>query len=383
MDRELVPGNAGTASGEGGSATAPRQTVVFRRFRQGDEIALNALFNRVFRQQRSLAEWMWKFEGNRVASGLESQVINVAEIGSTLVGQFASITARFKISHQQVILAHGVDTAVDTEHRVGAGVIISLSREHASLLGETGALFGYGIPNTAHYKIGKRLLRYRDLCPMITLRRRLNWVHTIRRRFPALPLPVMRAVAWAGGIVVRPKRGGAYPAGLTIREVARFDEKKMDALWQRASGRYGILAVRDARYLNWRYADRPGNPYTIMQAERDGSVLGFVVLRLALEGQDAVGLIMDLFTAPGQMIEPALVREALRWFADRRADYVLCSLVPHDAAVSALLACGFRDHPAFPPAQVAYAPHETAMALYPCVEDATQWHLSYGDFDTY
>ena len=50
---------------------------------------------------------------------------------------------------------------------------------------------------------------------------------------------------------------------------------------------------------------------------------------------------------------------------------------------ASLLACGFQKHPAFPPVQVIYAPHEPAERLYPCVQDPREWHLGYGDFDGY
>src|SRR5262249_9810437 len=50
-----------------------------------------------------------------------------------------------------------------------------------------------------------------------------------------------------------------------IEEVDRFDVE-VDALWRRCGGRYTSALVRDARYLNWRYADCPDVDYVLLLA---------------------------------------------------------------------------------------------------------------------
>jgi hypothetical protein len=349
-----------------------------RRFSSGDELPLNDLYNRVFEQNRPLEEWQWKFDANRVASGLPFQVINVAEAKGRVLGQFPSMTARFKFHEHEVMLAQGVDTAVDPDHRSGAKVIVELARAHRSLLAEAGILFGYGLPNKAHYSVGKWLLSYRDLCPLLTLRLRLNWRHTLRR-LSLLPHPILE---WAGRIIAAARLARLAlirTSAVQVKEVLRFDSS-VDEFWDRTKNQYGILAVRDSRYLNWRYADRPRHTYCILRAESNGRMEGYIVVRMSNQGGDRVGLVMDLLVSDGE-VGRALVQSALKWFLARGADYTLCRLVPGDGIISTLRACGFREHPAFPRLQVVYGPHEPADRLYPYVNDPLQWHLVYGDFD--
>lgn len=347
---------------------------VVRRFQVGDEAPLNALFNRVFDHERSLAEWYWKFEGNRAASGIKTCAISVAESGGTIVGQFASQTFRFKIFNQETILAHGVDTVVDPAHRLGARVILDLTRDHAGVFRDLGILFGYGVPNTDHGKVGSVLLNYRDICSLSTLWRRLNWRHTLRHRYPTLPAPAIGAVSrtWAAIEHFRLR----HADGVLVRQVERFDSA-VDNLWQRARDRYSILAVRDSRYLNWRYADHPQKQYVIFQAEAQDRLVGFIVLRLAESAPDKVGMIMDLFTEADPTTQAVLVRQALRWFLSRDADYVLCRLVPTDPVTATFHDCGFSEHSAFPSQQVICAPFDRAANL----ANAPSWHLGWGDFD--
>lgn len=368
---------AATAQAAGPQAT---DQLIIREFQPGDEVALNSLFNRVFKLDRPLDEWRWKFAGNRAAAAMQQLVINVAEIDGSVVGHFASLIFRFKFFGDEVVLGQSVDTAVDPPYRGGGRTIVRLTQAHERLLAERGLLFGYGTPNPQHYAVGKLFLRYQDLCVLLTLRRRLNWRHTLRRLAPWLPEALVRAAGL--GAVALGRIGLHWPwrSGLVIRRVGRFDAAA-DALWQRARERYGILAVRDSRFLNWRYADRPGSPYVILQAEVDARLAGFIVLHMKYAGGDAVGQVMDLFAESNPAVEQALLQRALAWFRAAGADYAVCQVVAQGPDAAIFRAAGFREHDSFAPMQVIYAPHEQALRKYPDLADPQQWHLGIGDFD--
>lgn len=371
-----------TAGAATAQAAGPRPTdqLIVREFQPGDEAALNNLFNRVFGQNRLPEEWQWKFAGNRAAAGMAELAINVAELDGLVVGQFTSLGFRFKFFADEVMLGLSVDTAVDPPYRGGGRTIARLAQAHERLLAERGMLFGFGTPNPQHYAVGKLFLRYQDLCVLLTLRRRLNCRHTLRRLVPWLPETLVTAAGL--GAVALGRIGLHWPrrSGLIIRRVGRFDAAA-DALWHRARDRYGILAVRDSRFLNWRYADRPGNPYVILQAEVNGRLAGFIVLHVKCEGSDVVGQVMDLFAESNPAVEQALLQRALAWFRAEGADYAVCQVVAHGRDAAMFQSAGFREHGSFAPMQVIYAPHEHALRKYPDLADPRQWHLGIGDFD--
>src|SRR5205085_563384 len=91
---------------------------------------------------------------------------------------------------------------------------------------------------------------------------RLGWIDLPGRRVWARPL---RAAGVARYLVRRPSpRGGLVPESreprfygdVRIEPLDRFPEE-VDEVWRAAAHAYGNHVIRDARFLNWRYADTP------------------------------------------------------------------------------------------------------------------------------
>jgi len=354
-------------------------SVSVRGYRKGDEEAVNALYNLAFSARRTLDEWRWKFEGHAAAAGLEDVPLTIAESGGRIVGQYAALVVRFKFQDRILLAAEPVETAIDPQFRGGASALLRLWAAQPALAAERQVAFGYGFPNEPHYAVGERMLHYLDLFPLPVLYRRVNWRHTLRRRLPWLPTRVVRAA----GEVVRAgaslRLARAAVRGVAIREVSSFDAGA-DEFWERVQQRYGILAVRDRRYLNWRYAAAPARRYTALAAEVDGRLDGYVVLATRQEGRDCVGLVMDLLAEDEGRVAGALIRGALRWFLARGVDYTLCGMLRDDPMHRALRRLGFREHPAFPSVPAVYMlfSREVDEAI---LTDQRHWHLTFGDAD--
>jgi len=100
-------------------------------------------------------------------------------------------------------------------------------------------------------------------------------------------------------------------AGVTIREVAAFDDR-IDDFWRDASQPFDIIVVRTREYLNWRYADRRAGRFIIVFVERDAHLLGYAVLSAFGEK----GNIADLLVLPER---PDLLEVLLRYCVTRLA----------------------------------------------------------------
>ena len=140
-------------------------------------------------------------------------------------------------------------------------------------------------------------------CPSLIL----NLIHKISQKFYSLIVSIK---------IRRDKQ-------LCIKMVHSLDER-VNSLWNITKDRYGIMAVRDQKYLNWRYSY---GSYTILIAERMGTLEGYAILKI--EGKIAkVGLIMDFLS-----VEKAyfiITARLAKYFIEHGTDYVLCSILKED-----------------------------------------------------
>jgi hypothetical protein len=360
---------------EGGSLVTASQSLCIRGYQNGDEEQINLLFNLVFQSDRSLEEWRWKFQENPAGGS----IITVAEEAGTIYGQYASLVIPFKFQDQTVLAAQPVDNLIHPDLRGGGKLQFSLFARQHSLAQENDIAFGFGFPNKVAYAVGKRLLRYQDLERLPNLFRRLSWRHTLRRRLPRLPRWLVEAVGSLSSRLYRLSLTDREKEGIIIKEVPVFDGR-VNALWEEAKKTYGVLAVRDQQHLNWRYAAKPSDRYTLLIGEKVGILAGYIVLKVKQEREGVVGLIVDLLAMEDAAVEDALIRGALRRLSRMQVDYVHCWMLREDRLYQALERCGFQDHPAFPPVPVVFQVFSGGIDEG-FLKDPRHWHLTLGDCD--
>lgn len=230
--------------------------ITFRPYRPGDETGLLAGHNRIF-PPRSLAHWQWKF-GDNPTGLVHTMVADHEQHG--IVGAYVTIPARVKMEQETRICGQCVDLWVLPEHRRHGprpGLFVNLALAHYEAWGGRGDhqnAFHYGWP-IATWRIGQKYLRYEMV---------RDWDFLFRER-PA------------GGLPPR-----AVPADLEVRRVERFSTD-VDALWARDAAGLSLALVRDAAYLNWRFADAHDATYELYECrERTGGALrGVAVVRKA------------------------------------------------------------------------------------------------------
>lgn len=364
--------------------TEPREAVI-RKFQAGDEKALNDLFNAVFRRNRSLEEWTWKFNGHPKGKG---NFVTVAEVEGQIVGQYPNNVIPFKYFDTEQYFGQTVDNCIDPGYRGGMkGVQSRIFFFTVRWYEEENVWIGFGFPNHAAYVVGKRALKYRDIVTIPMLFRRLSLRPALRRRLPWLPSRVVEFVGrWSGLIYwLRLRKGPVgLVGGVTTRQIASFDER-FDRLWKEAREGYTLSAVRDAAYLNWRYVAKPGERYVIFVAEQDQSLLGYIVGKMIEENGGRAGLLMDLLTVahgPAR-VDDLLVRRLFRHFVTLRVDYALAWMLPHDRLYPALLRQAMREREEFPKAHMIYVITSPGKPDETVIRDVRNWHVTLGDADAY
>lgn len=118
----------------------------------------------------------------------------------------------------------------------------------------------YGIPNKLSTPIVRRL-GYTEVGDLVRYSKVLHHGTYLKRRLP----PVVSAVLGAAADRLLPWYFRPHRALLNARE-SRWvlaTDARFDALWQRVRGFDGLMGVRDAQFLSWRFLSQPGHHYRI------------------------------------------------------------------------------------------------------------------------
>jgi hypothetical protein len=278
--------------------------ISIRPFRAGDETALLAGHNRIF-APRTLAHWQWKFRDNPTG---QLHVMVAEHETDGLVGAYVTLPVHFTIEGQRRIVGQCVDLWVLPEHRRAGprpGLFVNLALAHYEAWGGRGEnqnSFHHGWP-IATWRIGQKYLRYEMV---------RDW-DFLFRELPAAGFPAR-----------------ASSSELLVREVPRFDADA-DRLWGEIAPTLQLAAIRDARYLNWRYADAHDARYELLECReaKSGRLRGIAVLaHRDLVMPNTLFLVDWLVPADDRDTSVAFIAHAERLTLERRASR-LAALFQH------------------------------------------------------
>ena len=234
-------------------------TLLVRPAEKTDRPALFRLFASVFGAAPGPGEWEWKYDRNP-----ERGASIAAFLDSEPVGFFGAFATRYVGDGREFPGTSGVDVMTSPEARkLGRhGVYRELGARFVLENRALGIPFYFGFPNERHRLVGERVLGFR------TVEKAGLW----SRPSAASRRSLLRR--W-----LRP-----------VREVERFPAAH-DSLAESLKERPGVRTGRSARTLNWRFVDRPGVAYRLLEASGPGrSPRGYAVVRLV--GERA--LVVDL-----------------------------------------------------------------------------------------
>ena len=286
----------------------------YRHLREGEEAPLLQLLVDSFGgwPQEDLAvepleHLRWKLQSHPEASRV--QAIAVAD--SRIIASQLSWVRSAKVRDRVLTTRQGVDVAVHPDYE-GRGVMRGL---RAFALDEQRQAYDFrlrmlsGHPAMVHLAQEEGLGR---LAPIDVLLHPIKlWPPSQKRKLSVggAPSGWLRAAAHTvrrGTNALRTLSQRA-PTPWTVREVSRFDPG-MDAFWEEASKPYDFIIERTSDYLNWRYCDARAGAFTAKVAERDGRILGYVVVCV----RRATGSVADLLTLPDRTdVASSLVGAAL------------------------------------------------------------------------
>jgi len=189
-----------------------------------------------------------------------------------VVGQYAGLPTWAAKGGRPFLLSQAVDRMVDPRFRRGLknpGLqVVLIRRFYEEYMGPGKGAMAYGFPVPMYCRLIVRTRVCTVLHRVVQLERELT---------SGKAVPGARLTSW----------------WYRIAEVSRFP-RSVDELWQRCQQELPLATIRDARYLNWRYADCPDVAYVkLLATDRwTGRVAGMAALRLGFEGR-SVALLVD------------------------------------------------------------------------------------------
>ncbi len=226
-----------------------RDDFKIRGYREGDEKQILELFAGCFHQPRSRDHWRWQY----LSAPNGSLRLSLAfRDDGLLAAQYAGYPARFlrfDANGKHELAAHQIgDTMTRPEMRhLGRGPTSLLCRtaNHfyaSSCAGQVAFNYGFNVGNIQRFSM--RFLRARRVAPVAYWRRSL-----LSPTSPVLEL----------------SRLDRWWRGYRVQAVSKLDES-WDTFFEEVGPQYEFLGDRSARYLRWRYLERPGFDYRIIAA---------------------------------------------------------------------------------------------------------------------
>ena len=258
---------------------------VLRYFREGDENRLLELLTDTFPRWPALDisvpaidHLRWKLHSWPDAVRFHV----VAELGRRIIGCRLFLPQTIKIGDRFFEVRQGVDTVVHKDYQ-GRGLMVALTYLVPDRLWDECDM-DFSVRSGTKSLNGMRRYDERE--------NRYAWVDVLR-------LDATARAEFADGA-----------AEWTIASVRRFDER-IRPFVEEASAPFWFIVARTPEWLNWRYADARARAFTIRQAELEGRVLGYSVLRLSGDR----GYIADLLALPGRHdVVESMLHDAHRHF---------------------------------------------------------------------
>jgi len=249
--------------GEYSLVVARKDKVFLRVYRDGDELNILPMFQKVFQAQRTMAHWKWKFRDNPFGS--HKIALAVTKDGF-LAAHFCGYAVPFYSSvggPGEFMSLQGADVMTHPEfRRLGLGSTSVLTRVTTYFFNKfcvDNMPFMYGYVTGHHKKFGEKFLGYRYMSPIPYHVLDLNRVN--RSSFTPM------------------EKLSKHIPFVTVKRVTRMTAD-FDHLFKRASRDYGMLIKKDVAYLKWRYLDCPDQVHQLFAVKCFGRLVGWCVFSL-------------------------------------------------------------------------------------------------------
>lgn len=214
--------------------------------------------------------WRWKFLSNPV--GLE--MVFMIEVEGEIASYCASMPVRMSIGGTEVLATQGVDLCTHPQHR-GKGFMGTVMEHRDRMKAERGVAFDFGFPNYLSYHVSMKRDGFLEVDVSMMQHR---FIIDREEFFRKVSLGPLKRVGYASYVAMQRSLHRLEGSDLIVQGLETFSRKD-DELYRRVRSDFDIIAVRDHRFLNWRYCDPRGGNYIVREVRENGTLLGYAVLK--------------------------------------------------------------------------------------------------------
>jgi hypothetical protein len=358
------------------SMTAPALTVRPMAASPDDARRFKHAFD-VNEEERDLAKVEWQYLKNPGGGPLVDFAIDPQREDDALAGIYAVFPSTFTVGGRVVTGVQSLDTLTDTAYR-GRGVFTMLAGSMFArcIADRIGFVYGFPNANSAPGFFRKLAWQVLDPVPLIFL--------PLRSRYFLARIPrIGRFLRILPDISLRGRRRVNCPEGSEIAPVTHFDDRWND-LWDAFATQTPVALRRDARYLAWRFQQKPGERYTTLALSRGQELLGFVTFTLKAKTSGRMGYLMELVARPEiPGAARCLLETAVNALRADRADAVQAWCLEHSPTAPVFRDVGFRPLPErMRPWEVHFGVRAFDETLRTLLECRDSWYISLADSDT-
>lgn len=336
---------------------------MIRLYQQGDAEKINALYERVFEKERSLAEWQWKFQ--RFSS--PPAIIIVAEQEGRIVGHAACLQIEASHKGQTLMLAERVDIMVDPDFQ-GQGIYKNIVSRMLEECANADIDILYGFPAPKAKDVFVSVAKADDLGNVPRFLAVNKPGTLLSTKISALSF-LKKPVNGLFGLLRR--KNTSY----RLRALGTAELHVADELYERYSASYPLHAKRGSDYVKRRFLDHPEKDYQVVALNAGSEDRGYAVLRTETAANGVnFETIVDLW-GPNDSVQLADMFRAIR--SNSRADALNVWAVKDSARFTALKKAGFHH---------LNSPMPFVIKSFNANVDAglmADWHLSQSDVDSY
>jgi hypothetical protein len=351
-----------------------------RYYKPGDESRIQELFKFVFNRDMGKSEsrehWDWEFLKN--PSGLGE--IMLAVDGEKIVGHYAVIPERIKIKGVPVVGTLSLDTMVHPDYQ-GQQIFTKLATSLYEDIGKKGMPITYGFPNqnSIHGIVNK--LQWKEIATLPVLQLTIGAEKVITRALGS------RLLGKAGSLFFGRKRLKETPASegkeWKVEKVTAFGEE-FDQIFDQGSAGMNVTLIRDSKYLNWRFIEKPENDYESFSIADKERTYGYIVLKIEEKFDLKSAFITDYFSRGDN---PSLDRQLISFGTDylnwRGVDIIVVVMFPHISYYKILRKLGyFRIPKRLFPKDIYFCARTNSEEFdFDNLIDSRNWYLTWGDTD--
>lgn len=283
---------------------------LLRPYRDDDEQQVIRLWEAAFKQKMNPAVWKWKF----VENPFGRQMLLCVTGDGQPVTLYAGIPYTAVWNGDEIRMTQLIDNMSHPDFRQAVsgrkGLFVQTAEHFFNIYGgRQASIFHYGFPGLKHFKLGKIFLKYFRMSTDSTFLS-AN-VSSVKRRF-----------LFGGG---------------QLEQYDVFGEE-FDRLWEKVSPHFPLSAVRNSKFLNWRFTHNPIRNYLIYSLRSRNEISAYAVI--TINGHEA-SIIDILSVNSGKMIN-RLVRK-ISDVLGRDGIKTINTWLPEDHFITnALLESGFN-----------------------------------------